>query len=96
MRTLFVTLLFASLFVTPLFGQSQQAPKPGEPVQGVVLVKFAPEALPSPKQRIRTTDLAEAASRAKRNRPSLLETLPFEEGRKIFSNFTSADTLAKH
>jgi len=93
MRTVFVTLLFASLFVPPLFGQSQQAP---EPVEGVVLVKFAPEALPSPKQRIRTTDLAEAASRAKQNQPSLLEALPFEEGRKIFSDFTSADTLAKH
>lgn len=96
MRTIFVTLLFASLFVPPLFGQSRQAPNPGEPVEGVVLVKFTPDALPSPKQRIKTTDLAEPASRARRNQPSLLETLPFEEGRKIFPDFTSADTLAKH
>jgi hypothetical protein len=69
MRTAFVTLLFASLFVTPLLGQSQQAAKPGGPVKGVVLVKFAPEGLPALKQRIRPNDL-----NAKGNRPLNLQS----------------------
>jgi len=96
MRTVFVTFLFASLFVAPLFGQPQQAPTPGEPVEGVVLVKFAPEGLPALKQRIRPNDLPQAASRAMGNRPPLRKVLPFGEGRKVFSDFTPADTLARH
>jgi subtilisin family serine protease len=82
------------LFITTLYAQPQSGSS--EPVEGIVLVKFSPEALPTLKPRILATDLPEVASRTMGSRPSLRQVLPFGEGRKVFSNFTPADTLARH
>jgi len=95
MRTVPTTLLLAFLLISTTAAQPGP-PDPAQPVEGVVHVKFAPEGLPALKQRIRPDDLPEAASRAKRNRSPLRRMLHFNEGRKVFSNFTPADTVARH
>jgi len=59
-------------------------------------VKFAPEGLPTLKSRIRPSDLPEAASKTMGNQAPLRQLLAFNEGRKVFSTFTPADTLARH
>jgi hypothetical protein len=67
-----------------------QAPSEGEPVPGIVLVKFTPEALPEVKQRIVPDQLRAVSARAR------LQDVGFHEGRKVFENFHPADTLAAH
>ena len=96
MRTLIITFLLTSLFVSPLWAQPQQGARSGEPVPGVVLVKFTPEGLPTLKSSIRPTDLPEAASKTMGNQAPLRQMLAFNEGRRVFTTFTPADTLARH
>ena len=67
-----------------------QARIQSEPVPHIVLVKFTPDALPEIAQRIYTDDLVAPQAH------SLLQTVGFAEGRKIFEDFYPADTLALH
>ena len=62
----------------------------GEPVPGLVLVKFAPDASPQVAQRIEPTDLQDTQAR------SVLQAAGLVEGRKVFREFLPADTLAMH
>jgi len=96
MRTLMTTLLFAFLF--PFAALAQVGlPDADRSLEGVILVKFAPDAVKTPPQQLRLSELQgpEAAQTRQLLRPPLIQG---EQGRgqKIFRTFAPRDTLTQH
>ena len=93
MRTVLTTLLFAFLLVSTTAAQPGP-PDHARPIEGVILVKFAPEALETPPQQLRPSELGLQGRQAARLRQLL--NARRGSGQKLFRNFTPADTLGSH
>jgi subtilisin family serine protease len=93
MRTILTTLLLAFLLTTTTAAQPGP-PDPARPIEGVILVKFAPDALETPPQELRPDELGLQGRQAARLRQLL--NARRGPGQKLFRNFSPADTLGRH
>jgi len=93
MRTVLTTLLLAFLLISTTAAQPGP-PDHARPIEGVILIKFAPEALETPPQQLRPNKLGLQGPQAARLR-QLLNTRR-GPGQKLFRNFAPADTLGRH
>jgi len=96
-RTVLTTLLFAFLFISTA-GAQPGPPDHARPIEGVILIKFAPEALETPPQELRPSELDLQGREAARLRQLLRNNRGPQQGsgEKIFKNFAPADTLGRH
>ncbi len=93
MRIVLTNLLIAFLLT------ATTAAQPGPPdharlIEGVILVKFAPDVLETPPQQLRPNELGLQGRQAARLRQLL--NARRGPGQKLFRNFTPADTLGRH
>ena len=93
MRTILTTLLLAFLFTTMTIAQPGP-PDHARPIKGVILIKFAPDALETPPQQLRPNELGLQGRQAARLR-QLLNTRR-GPGEKLFRNFAPTDTLERN
>lgn len=93
MRTVLTTLLLAFFLIQTTEAQPGP-PDHARPVEGVILVKFAPDALETPPQQLRPNELDLQGRQAARLRQLL--NVRRGPGQKLFRNFTPADTLGRH
>jgi subtilisin family serine protease len=93
MRTVLTTLLLAFLLTSTAEAQPGP-PDQARPIEGVILMKFAPDALEAPPQQLRANDLNLQGRQAARLRQLL--NARRGPGQKLFRNFTPADTLGRH
>ncbi len=93
MRTVLTTLLLAFLPVSTTAAQPGP-PDRARPIEGVILVKFAPDALETPPQQLRPNELGLQGRQAARLRQLL--NARRGPGEKLFRTFAPADTLGRH
>ena len=93
MRTVLTTLLFAFLLVSTTAAQPGP-PDHARPIEGVILVKFAPEALETSPQQLRPSELGLQGQQATRLRRLL--NARRGPGQKLFRNFTPAVPARPH
>jgi subtilisin family serine protease len=92
MRIVLTTLLLAFLLISTATAQPGP-PDKARPIEGVILVKFAPDALDTPPQELRPNELGLQGRQAARLRQLLNARGP---GQKLFRDFMPADTLGRH
>lgn len=93
MRTVLTTLLLAFLLISTTAAQPGP-PDHARPIEGVILIKFAPDALKTPPQQLRPNELGLQGQQAARLRQLL--NARSGPGQKLFRTFAPADTLGRH